>query len=110
MRINLALALCLALTLTWSAWAQPSEKNQRAAELLSQQRYADCLPLFRELVETEGPRLDLLLGLSESLSGTGALPEALELSERLLKLYPQNAESYAERAELLLLGIYPMCP
>ena len=72
--------------------AQVSENNKRAAEFLQQEEYSKALPIFQQLVKDEGPRLDLLLGLSESLAGTDKLEEALQLAEKLVTLYPGNGE------------------
>ena len=97
----LVLASGIFLATTTGVWAQPSDLNSKAAELLSKQKYSESLPLFQQLVDKDGPRLDLLLGLNESYIGVGQLDKALELSQQLVTLYPDRGESHAARAHVL---------
>src|SRR5215470_14455945 len=95
---NLFPAISVAVLLTF-AWGQPQDelalKSRQAKSLLAQGRYADAIPLYKELVKAlpGNPGLRLNLGIAEHMAGRDR--EAAATLGEVLRVEPNHGPALA---------------
>jgi tetratricopeptide (TPR) repeat protein len=88
--LMLAWAIVL-LALSLRAQSQDlAEKSHRAKDLMAAQRFAEAVPIYRELVQALPGNPGLLMNLGLALDYSGHKREALSEFEKVLRLDPGN--------------------
>lgn len=92
MKCFLILAAAMVLGAPWLlAQSQDlAEKSHRAKDLMAAQRFAEAVPIYRELVRALPDNPGLLMNLGLALDYSGHKREAVAEFERVLKLDPDN--------------------
>ena len=93
----LAWAIVL-LALSLRAQSQDfAEKSHRAKDLMAAQRFAEAVPIYRELVQALPGNPGLLMNLGLALDYSGHKREALSEFEKVLRLDPGQIQELMQR-------------